>query len=545
MGPDEKDEGSIKADPLAELRRLLDERLPETKASPTIAELAERWLPIKTKGMASEPSFRGRFKNYICPPHMLGLHTSETLKPLHIEEWMEALEAHGLGPQTINHCRDGLRQLIEHAIINDMWPRRNPVLDTDKLEIPDHDVDILSLDEVPRMLSKLPPEFQPMFVLAVLLGPRRGEIFAIKTTPEHVDLKEGFIAFRGSHERLVTKNGKKRAGIPIPDELTPFLQKALRDTRGEYLFTTPDGKQWSRNTKVLNKLLRRALTQAGVTKRMTFHDLRHTSSTLHQEAHCHPWVVSKVLGHSQRGLAIFGNVGENMTAKRYTHFGADFVRQEINKLKIFAAADRQQPDERHQQTESNLRASSSVGQSISLLSQRLEGTEPGGVRPPLPASANFSGRRGASLEQRFWSKVRKGSGCWEWIGFRQPDGYGVIKEKRRKLLAHRVAWELERGTLLPGFIVCHKCDNSSCVRPSHLFAATDWANQRDKTNKGRQAIGERNGRAKLTPEAVLEIRRLHARGTSLTNLAMAFGVSRRAIRFVVDGDSWKHLLELL
>ena len=30
---------------------------------------------------------------------------------------------------------------------------------------------------------------------------------------------------------------------------------------------------------------------------------------------------------------------------------------------------------------------------------------------------------GATIEERFWSKVNKGSGCWEWLGYRHPFGH--------------------------------------------------------------------------------------------------------------------------
>lgn len=52
----------------------------------------------------------------------------------------------------------------------------------------------------------------------------------------------------------------------------------------------------------------------------------------------------------------------------------------------------------------------------------------------------------------------------------------------------------------------------------------------------RPAGGRANGRARLTPEMVAQIRARAGEGT--TALAEAFGVSRRAIRKALDGDSW-------
>jgi len=89
------------------------------------------------------------------------------------------------------------------------------------------------------------------------------------------------------------------------------------------------------------------------------------------------------------------------------------------------------------------------------------------------------------LVERFWKKVAKGRGCWEWKGAIRRDGYGVLSFKGRKLIAaHRAAWLLAYGEL-PAKFVCHSCDNKRCVRPSHLFEGTAKDNHDDMTRKGR------------------------------------------------------------
>lgn len=161
---------------------------------------------------------------------------------------------------------------------------------------------------------------------------------------------------------------------------------------------------------------------------------------------------------------------------------------------------------------------------------------------------NLRGQAGKNVPpvDRFWLQVRKGSGCWVWIGNLDIGGYGRIVVHGRKMKSHRYSWQIHFGPIPPGMLVCHKCDRPACVRPDHLFLGTNLDNRRDSVDKDRHnsghGCGELNGNAKLTQEAVDYIRKHHrrrSRGEFRTNaLAARFGVLPEAIRSLLRGQTW-------
>lgn len=89
------------------------------------------------------------------------------------------------------------------------------------------------------------------------------------------------------------------------------------------------------------------------------------------------------------------------------------------------------------------------------------------------------------LAERLWSRVTKGSDCWEWTARVNDNGYGYVSFDYQKHYAHRVSWELTYGQIPHGLCVLHRCDNRRCVRPEHLFLGTRADNQEDMRVKGR------------------------------------------------------------
>jgi hypothetical protein len=158
-----------------------------------------------------------------------------------------------------------------------------------------------------------------------------------------------------------------------------------------------------------------------------------------------------------------------------------------------------------------------------------------------------------------WELVDQSGGptsCWPWQGTITRQGYGQFKCNGELWRAHRLIYTLVHGAIADDMMIRHDCDNPPCCNPAHLREGTHDDNMNDKVERHRNATGDRagarlhpdrlprgmaHGNAKLTDNAVREIRRLRTEGMTYEQISNQFGVCEATIGNIVTGKIWKHV----
>lgn len=119
-------------------------------------------------------------------------------------------------------------------------------------------------------------------------------------------------------------------------------------------------------------------------------------------------------------------------------------------------------------------------------------------------------------------------------------GYKTVSLSGVTHTVHSLVARAFLGDPAPGQIVCHNNGDRLDSRLENLRYGTAKENNHDMVAHGTRTRGEMYSNAKLTDEAVREIRRLKG-NLSLTKTAAKFGVSVAAIQAVHKRRTWTHV----
>lgn len=109
-------------------------------------------------------------------------------------------------------------------------------------------------------------------------------------------------------------------------------------------------------------------------------------------------------------------------------------------------------------------------------------------------------------------------------------------------MAHRIVYRHFHGALPRTLTINHKNGVRTDNRPDNLEACMLSANLLHAFDTGLIHRGERHHAAKLTDDAVRQIRALHAAGRNdQTTIGRKFGVRRQTVSLIVTGKAWTHV----
>lgn len=129
--------------------------------------------------------------------------------------------------------------------------------------------------------------------------------------------------------------------------------------------------------------------------------------------------------------------------------------------------------------------------------------------------------------------------------FKDKLGYMKVSICDGKTVKTRTVHSLSAITFLgstpEGHEIAHNDGNPSNNNIANLRFATFAENQADRAGHGTECRGEKNPLAKLDDLRVKEARTLFKKGMTKTDIARRLGVTRSAIYYVLNGDTWNHV----
>lgn len=141
----------------------------------------------------------------------------------------------------------------------------------------------------------------------------------------------------------------------------------------------------------------------------------------------------------------------------------------------------------------------------------------------------------------FMKRLRpQDNGCIHHCGSLSSSGYPQAAARRAETgrtisyPAHRIAWIIAHKSDPGKLFVCHRCNNKLCVRLEHLYVGTHKMNMDDV------ARTMAHPKRKLSSVDVMKIRSTDMTKTTQRALAKEFGVSQRAISYILKNVTYRY-----
>jgi integrase len=289
--------------------------------------LFEKWL--ETYSRRNKKSWQHdekNFRKHVVP--VVGEMAAEDVTRREMGQILDAMVDLGLSGSTRRQVYQLVGQTFRWGIEQGLV-EHDPTLGVRKPKADEKPVDdYLTRSEAARLLIVSPRGEREMYAMAVYAGLRRGELCAIRWSD--IDFENNLIYVKKSHDDPRPKSKKARV-VKLHPELKEILTKwrlKCPETPEELCFPNPVWVEGARDAKPRRSRFadygfRKNLKQAGITRHVTFHTLRHTASSLLIMAGASREAVQDALGHSSP-----------LVTERYIHLSKQFIQEEVSKLSL-------------------------------------------------------------------------------------------------------------------------------------------------------------------------------------------------------------------
>ncbi|NQU94795.1 MAG: site-specific integrase [Candidatus Omnitrophica bacterium] len=216
-------------------------------------------------------------------------------------EQYKAKRLSSVSPATVNRELSSLKHMFNKAI---EWGKVeiNPAHRVKKLRENNARLRYLEKEEIKTLIDNSNATLQPVLVVAVSTGMRRGEILNLKW--RDIDINKGIIYV------LRTKNHEARE-VPMCDTVKQIFIKTEKRPNSPFIFCRKNGKPYGK----LDKSFLQALNKSGILN-FRFHDLRHTFASQFMMAGGELNTLRELLGHKDIKMTL-----------RYSHLSRDHKRR--------------------------------------------------------------------------------------------------------------------------------------------------------------------------------------------------------------------------
>jgi len=316
--------GKTRHEVAAKLSKALADReggLTFDAGSLTVGEYLTRWLLYSVRGMVRVSTYERHeqlFRCHIQPA--LGRLKLNSLTPAHVRGLISEKLDTELAPATVRKIHSTLHKALSQAVSDGLIPRN--AADVKAPRPTPKEMRPLSESQARTFLDavrKAGDRFEPLYVLAITTGLRRGELLGLwwdDVDLEHGTLRVGRALVRegGCHSlgETKTKRGRRRVN------LTPRTVAALKAHRKrqleermklaglhedhELIFASRTGTPVNPE-HLVKRSFKPLLKNAGLPE-IRFHDLRHTCATLLLSRGVHPKLVQELLGHATIAMTL-------------------------------------------------------------------------------------------------------------------------------------------------------------------------------------------------------------------------------------------------